>query len=182
MRYFTDTFALAPGPQAVLDSLRQSLPEFAHQARHSIGCLFSQRTLLDRGAPCRALTVVPAQISSKQPERLFHEWAMAQVFTPLYHGALPDFVCFLDIAEWPAHDRVAQEQLVYHELLHIQPKLDEYGAPRFEKSGRQVLHLVRHDAELFHAELERYGRLVPGFDEVALAIASGAREKRLRLA
>lgn len=172
-----DSFRLAPEPQATLDGLIRRLDDFAHLRQHTIGCLFSERALIDRGAQCRAVVGVPAQVTSKVHERQLLEWCYAQLFRPMLAGSVPDFVVFFDVAHWPRQP-LQREQLVFHELMHIQQRLDEYGAPRFEKSGRPALHLVPHDIEVFRAELVRYGELVPAFDEAALAIAAAASRNR----
>lgn len=173
MRHFADTFTLAPDVAAVAQRLLAE-DGFAHLHRARIGCLFSARVILDRGAVCRALVVVPAQISSKQIERVFHEWAMAQLLVPVFHGDLPDFVVFVDLAQWTAASALEQEQLVFHELSHIVQKRSSYDVPVFDHDGRPALRLAPHDAELFYAEVTRYGRIVPSFDDTAVAIAEGA--------
>jgi len=172
MRHFPDTFTRAAPIDALVRQLIADHDSFRHLRRASIGCLFSQRVILDRGAPARVVIVVPGQISSKQIERLFHEWAMAQLFE---HEELPDFVVFVDLALWQSDSELEREQLLFHELSHVQQKQDEFGAPRFEKSGRPALRLVPHDAEVFYSELKRYGRIVPAFTDTAIAIAEGAR-------
>jgi Putative phage metallopeptidase len=180
MRQFADTFALLPEAQAQLDLLRTTDPEFQHLQRTCIGALGSQRVILDRGATCRALVVKPAQLAGKQIERLFHEWAIAQLFRPLYGGTVPDFVVFFDVALWQSNDALEREQLCYHELTHVQQVRDEYDVPKFDKHGQALLRLVAHDAEVFYSELRRYGRVVPTFDDTAIAISIGARATRRR--
>ena len=183
MQHFSDTFMLAPEPQQQTQQLIERDDEFTHLRRHSIGCLFSQRTLTDRGALARAIVSVPAQVTSKAHERQLLEWCYAELFRPLYSGALPDFVVYFDMALWQRDSPLEREQLCYHELCHLQQRRDDYGAPKFEKSGRPAVHLVPHDVEVFHSELRRYGDVVPGFDDAAVAIADGVkRQRRLRLA
>lgn len=183
MQHFADTFTLAPEPQQCVQQLVAGEDCFSHIRRHRIGCVFSERVLTDRGAAARAVVSVPAQITSKAHERQFIEWAYAQLFRPLYAGALPDFVIYFDKALWSHDAPPEREQLCYHELCHVQQRRDSYNAPKFEKSGRPALHLAPHDVEVFHAELERYGRIVPTFDATAISIAAGAhRNPRLKIA
>lgn len=179
MRHFADTFTLLPEAQRICEEL-VSEPEFVHLRRARVGCVASQRAISDRGALCRAIVVKPAQLSGKQIERSFHEWAIAQLLTPLYQGELPDFVIFFDAALWTRESAVEREQLCYHELTHIQQKRDQYDAPKFERDGKPALRLVAHDAEVFYSELRRYGRVVPVFDDTAIAIADGARANKRR--
>lgn len=184
MRLFNDTFSLLPEAQDVNDVL-VSEPEFSHLRRARIGCVASERAITDRGTTCRALIVKPAQLSGKQIERTFHEWALAMLLAPLYKGELPDFVIFFDAALWRSATQLEREQLCYHELTHVQQRLTEFGAPKFERDGSPALRLVAHDAEVFYSELRRYGRVVPAFDQTAIAIADGARNatrRRLKVA
>ena len=182
--HFPDTFTLAPDVDSHVRQL-VALEDFAHLRRHTIGCLQTARQLFDRGAACRAVVSVPAQVTAKSFEQQFLKWSYAQLFRPLYNGAVPDFVIVVDAVLWQADTPVAREQLVYHELSHLQPRLDSYNVPQFERSGRHAVHLVPHDVEVFHAELQRYGAIVPAFEETALSIAAGARAplaKRLKRA
>jgi len=183
MQHFSDTFMLAPEPQRIVNELIAEDGDFEHIKRHIVGCLFTQRTLTDRGAHARAVISVPAQVTSKAHERQLLEWCYAELFRSELDGAIPDFVVYFDIALWMRDSPLEREQLCYHELCHLQQRRDEYGAPKFEKAGRAALQLVPHDVEVFHSELRRYGDVVPGFEDAALAIADGAkRHRRLRLA
>lgn len=179
MRHFADSFALLPEAQRMCDVL-VSEPEFQHLRRTTIGCIGSQRAILDRGALCRALVLKPAQLSGKQIERVFHEWAMSQLFQALYKGVLPAFCIFFDVALWDSATPVEREQLCYHELSHIQQKRNEYNTPKFERDGRPALRLVPHDAEVFYSELRRYADIVPTFNDTAIAIAEGAKRATRR--
>jgi hypothetical protein len=69
-----------------------------------------------------------------------------------------DFLVVLDAEYWlDATDR-QREILVYHELCHIQPSFDKYGAQRFSRdTGLPVLTLAGHDVEEFSAVVTRYG-------------------------
>ena len=183
MQQFSDTFMLAPEPQALVNELIAEDGDFDHIQRHTVGCLFTQRALTDRGSHARAVISIPAQVTSKAHERQLLEWCYAELFRSQLQGELPDFVVYLDMALWMRDSPLEREQLCYHELCHIQQRVDEYGAPKFEKNGRASLHLVPHDVERFYSELRRYGDVVPGFEDAALAIADGAkRHRRLRLA
>ena len=182
MRHFADTFSLAPAPQTVLDNLRTDDP-FTHTRRHTFGCLFSERALMDRGSPTRAIISIPAQITAKAHEHQLLEWSYAQLFRPLFKGDLPDFVVFFDKALWHKDTPLEREQLCFHELCHVKQRLGNYSAPQFEKNGRPRLYVAAHDVEVFHQELQRYGSIVPSFDDTAISIAIGAkRYRRLNVA
>jgi len=72
-------------------------------------------------------------------------------------GRLPAFLIILDETYWEAATPQAREILIFHELAHIQHKLDRYGAPRFDKDGLPVYGLVGHDVEEFTSVVARYG-------------------------
>lgn len=72
-------------------------------------------------------------------------------------GRLPRFLVILDEAYWLQASPRAREILVFHELAHIQHKLDRYGAPRFDKDGLPVYGLNGHDVEEFTSVVARYG-------------------------
>jgi hypothetical protein len=184
--YSPDAFTVAPEPAAHVAQLL-ALDPFAHLSRHTIGCLFCRRPLTDRGAAARGIVCVPAQLSGKSHERQLLEWCYAELFREQLAGELPDFVITFDYALWQLDSAVEREQLCYHELAHIQQRRDKWHAPQYEKSGRPALHLVPHDVEVFHSELQRYGAIVPAFDATAASITIGARSaagssRRLRRA
>lgn len=175
MVHFPDSFQPAADVLQVVQQLISGVAGFEHLKRATVGCLSSARAILDRGVLVPACILIPAQISSKQVERVFHEWALARLLEPQHHGELPDFVLYTDLAQWTGFDRISRERLVFHELSHIQQRTDAYDCPKFERDGRPSLGLRPHDAELFYAEVERYGRLVPAVDETAIAIAAGIK-------
>ncbi|AMG45513.1 hypothetical protein AL520_14460 [Achromobacter xylosoxidans] len=47
--------------------------------------------------------------------------------------------------------------LVEHELYHLGQRIDEFGAPAFDKEGRPKLRIVGHDVEEFIGVVARYG-------------------------
>lgn len=171
-------FTIAPEPQTLVNALLKDEEAFAHIRRHTIGCLFSTTVLNDRGVMARAMIGVPAQITSKAHERQLLEWCYSELFRPVYGGELPDFVMFVHAGLWLLDTPLLREQLCFHELCHVQQRKDEYGVPRFEKSGRAMLHLVPHDIERFYTELERYADVLPNSAKTAAAIAKGAMHKR----
>lgn len=77
-------------------------------------------------------------------------------------GYLPDFLILLDAEYWLGVDDAIREILIYHELQHVQPALDKYGAPRLDKiSGEPKLRIAGHDVEEFTAVVRRYGAWSP---------------------
>lgn len=80
------------------------------------------------------------------------EWMVERLF-----GRLPRFLVILDAEYWAAATDLQREILIFHELCHIQQKLDKFGAPRFDKDGLPVYGLKSHDVEEFSATVYRYG-------------------------
>jgi hypothetical protein len=174
-------FTLAADAQQIVADLVARESQFAHLQQHTVGCL-SAEGLTDRGAPARAVISIPAQVTSKAHERQLLEWCYIQLFRPLYGDTLPDFVIYFDRERWRRDAPLVREQLCFHELCHVQQRKDEWGAPKFEKSGRAALHLVPHDVERFYSELERYADVIPGTAATARAIVVGSTRRRLRVA
>lgn len=81
-------------------------------------------------------------------EQQFREW----------FGYTPEFMITLDAhfcqscsdAEWCA--------LIEHELYHVAHALDEFGAPKFSRTGKPKLKLRGHDVEEFIGVVRRYGQ------------------------
>src|SRR5262245_19857651 len=152
----TEMFTLAPEPQRIVAQLVKAEEVFAHLRRHTVACVFASEVLTDRGLTARAVISVPGQVASKAHERQFLEWCYVDLFKPLFKGKLPDFVIYVHAGLWLTDTPLLREQLMFHELCHVQQWKDKWGSPKYEKSGRPALHLVPHDVERFYGELERY--------------------------
>lgn len=72
-------------------------------------------------------------------------------------GHLPKFVVVINLPWWEQAAPIEREALVFHELLHVQQKIDKYGSPKFDRDGLPVYGLQGHDIEAFNAEVARYG-------------------------
>jgi hypothetical protein len=185
VQVFADSFDLAPEAQALAARLVSACDEFSHLADARLLCVASQRQPVLRGAPCEAFITSPAvQVS---PLKWLFEWMLAQLAAPLFGNDLPDYVLILDAALWPTLDDEHRERLIYHELSHIEPRIDEEtGIPKLSREdGRVMLKLVPHTYEFFDLEVRRYGPDVCGLTDAALAIADGhraAQRRRLRVA
>jgi hypothetical protein len=142
-----------------------------------------------RGSPAAAVICDP-HVQAIQPVKGLAEFLIAGFVHELCQGVDPDYLVFYDAARWSfltaADDQDRLERLVFHELLHLQPKVDQDGLPVLDKdSGRPKLVLVVHDYEFFDAEVRRYGPVVCDVDPVLEAIKVGnakavAREKAKR--
>lgn len=72
-------------------------------------------------------------------------------------GHLPQFVVVINAPWWEQASAREREALVFHELLHVQQKVDKYGTLKFDRDGLPAYGCRGHDVEAFHAEVARYG-------------------------
>lgn len=72
-------------------------------------------------------------------------------------GHLPKFVVVINAPWWEQAGPMEREALVFHELMHVQQKVDKFGAPKFDKDGLPVYGCQGHDIEEFRAVVARYG-------------------------
>lgn len=76
-------------------------------------------------------------------------------------GFLPQFIIVLDAGFWVAASDMEREALLFHELMHIQQKVDKYGSPKFDIHGNPSYGIKEHDVTAFNAEVARYGAWSP---------------------
>lgn len=101
--------------------------------------------------------------------RPLFEWLLLRMF-----GGIPDYLMILDRGFWDSVTPQTREALVFHELCHIKQKLDEYGAPKFNKqTGAAIYGLVAHDLEEFNAVVAKYGEWSPDIADFIAAAADG---------
>lgn len=179
MRTFPDSFALAGLPQATVALLIQDCSEFAHLAHARIACIFSERQLFLHGGPCAAL--ITTGPNTQGPCRHLVDWLLSRFTAPLHGDEDADFLILVDRVVWDALDLERRERLCYHELCHIQQVEDENGVGKFSREdGRPMLKLRPHDAEVFNAELEKYGAVICDFDATVAAVVEGEKRRRAR--
>ena len=73
-------------------------------------------------------------------------------------GFEPQFLVVLDAAYWSQATPRQREILVFHELSHIKQAENEFGAPKFTKTGEPIYTLRGHDVEEFTDVVARYGQ------------------------
>lgn len=86
-----------------------------------------------------------------------------------WFGTIPDFIITLDARyaatcgdpEWCA--------LIEHELYHCGQERDEFGAPKFRKSGLPAFAMRGHDVEEFVGVVARYGAAATGVRDLVEA-------------
>lgn len=80
-------------------------------------------------------------------EQQFKEW----------FGHVPDYLITLDASYCASCGDAEFCALVEHEHFHIAQKVDDFGAPAFDKDGFPKLGIRGHDVEEFVGVVERYG-------------------------
>lgn len=161
---------------------------FAHLQEASIGVAWTNVPAPVKGAREPGLRAVGmAEIFAPRPAKRWimarQEWAMHRIFGL----ELPDFAIWLDAPNWAADTVSIATKLctATHELLHCGQAEDEYGAPKYVRSGakrgRPVWSLVPHDVERFNLEVEMFGAAAAGVIPMARAIAAGATMRQVLL-
>jgi hypothetical protein len=84
-----------------------------------------------------------------------------------------DFVILLNAAAWPHLEDRQREALLFHELEHAQPRLDDDGEQVQDESGRPQWRIRKHDLEAFVSEYALYGAWREG---IAAFVAAGRED------
>lgn len=158
---------------------------FAHLQDASVGVGWTNVHAPTPGAADGRRTVGLAEIFQPRPAKRWimerQRWAMHQIFGL----EIPDFVIWFDAGHWAADTVSIATKLgvATHELLHCGQALDEYGAPKYARSGQRkgqpVWSLVPHDVEQFNLVVEWFGAEAAGVIPMARALAAGATMRQL---
>lgn len=99
-----------------------------------------------------------------------------------WFGETPDFLITLD-AEYCAQCSDAEFcALVEHELLHAGQARDEFGAPKFSKTGRPMFAMRGHDVEEFVSIVRRYGASAAHVSDLVDAANKGPQIAQVKIA
>jgi hypothetical protein len=90
-----------------------------------------------------------------------------------WFGGVPDFVITLSAPYAEQCDDATFCALVEHELSHCGQEPDEFGMPRFKKSGLPAFCMRSHDVEEFVGVVRRYGADAAGVRAMIDAAATG---------
>lgn len=118
---------------------------------------------------------VVGQAERGKPGGSMGKWVRGRIEmqTLEWFGGEPDFVLTFH-AEYAAQASDAVFcALVEHELYHCGQERDEFGQPKFHKSGLPAFCIRGHDVEEFVGVVRRYGAIDPGV--VAMVAAAGER-------
>lgn len=87
------------------------------------------------------------------------KWRKARVEQQIaeWFGFEPDFILTFDARYASQCSDIEWCALVEHELYHCGQEKDEFGAPKFRKSGQPAFTMRGHDVEEFVGVVSRYG-------------------------
>jgi hypothetical protein len=87
------------------------------------------------------------------------KWARGRVEQQItqWFGQVPDFILTFNACYWAECSDAEALALTEHELYHAGQELDEFGAPKFRKSGEPAFGIRGHDIEEFVGVVRRYG-------------------------
>lgn len=165
-----------PDPAVVFARLL-ALPEHAHFAEAEARVEFLMRGHEEIRAGHRVLgTVFRPDVQGRLSD--VFKWLLDEKFG-CAEGERIDFLVVLDAQFWLDAGDVDREILVYHEMQHMQPAFDKFGAQRFcRETGLPVLALVGHDVEEFAAVARRYGAHSQELNDFVHAISEGDARHR----
>lgn len=146
-------------------------PDHAHLATAHLGVLFANDPSRHQGRTILGQCEIPQPAGSR--------WASMRGAAQLaaWFGAVPDALLTFDVAYATRCDPTAWCALAEHELRHCAQKVTGEGEPMFSReTGRPLLTLRGHDAELFIGDVRRYGMAVPGVREIVHAATQAQRE------
>jgi hypothetical protein len=90
-----------------------------------------------------------------------------------WFGDIPDFILTFD-AKYASQCSDAEFMaLVEHELMHCGQERDEWGAPKFRKSGLPAFCMRAHDVEEFVGVVRRYGATSQALRDMVDAVNKG---------
>jgi len=128
-------------------------PDHLHLTAASIGVLWTNVANSRHGRR------IVGQAEFKPPAGGVGKWARARAESQIlgWFGQKPDFMLTFDAEYATACSDIEFCALVEHELYHCGQERDEFGAPKFHKSGLPAFCLRGHDVEEFTGIVRRYG-------------------------
>ncbi len=114
---------------------------------------------------------VVGQAEGAEPQGAMGKWARARVIAQVYgwFGRMPDFIITIDALHALECSDAEFCALIEHELYHCAQQRDEFGLPKFKKSGQLVWAIRGHDVEEFVGVVRRYGASAAGITAIVEA-------------
>lgn len=102
---------------------------------------------------------IVGQCELGQPQGAMGRWSKARAEQQVigWFGQVPDFILTFDACYWAECSDAEAMALTEHELSHAGQQQDEFGAPKFRKSGLPAFGMRSHDIEEFVSVVRRYG-------------------------
>lgn len=145
--------------------------DHGHLSSVHIGWLWAASRHVDRGSE-KAATVTLTK--DGEPSK----WSDAIRLTFLHGHFGEDLPPVYITCSAPATAHYDDRQffaLIDHELEHVKPALDQYGAPRFSALGKLLLRKVPHEFEGFSGTVARWGAPASGAASVVRAALTPPR-------
>lgn len=155
-------------------------PEHIHLAAATIGFLWTNVANKRRGRRVAGEAEMPERYKGMRAGT----WTVAALEYQLtkWFGAVPTFKIVFDAELWYQSDDVGRLALLEHELYHCGQAVDEFGLPKFSKSGLPKFRIRGHDIEEFTSVVRRYGIEATGQDRVDFVAAAAAEPEVSRVA
>jgi putative metallopeptidase len=144
-------------------------PDHQHLVHASLGALW---TSVENARHGRRIV---GQAELGKPACAMGRWGRARAEQQIreWFGEVPDFILTFDARYADTCGDAQFLALVEHELYHAGQELDEFGAPRFKKSGLPAFCMRGHDVEEFVGVVRRYGADAAGVRAMIDAAAEG---------
>lgn len=155
-------------------------PEHVHLTAATIGFLWTNVGNKRRGRRVAGEAEMPERYKGMRAGT----WTVAALEYQLteWFGTVPTFKIVFNAELWRDNDDVGRLALLEHELYHCGQAVDEFGLPKFSKSGLPKFRIRGHDIEEFTSVVRRYGIEATGQDRVDFVAAAAAEPEVSRVA
>jgi hypothetical protein len=118
------------------------------------------------------------------PQGAMGRWAKARAEQQVigWFGQVPDFILTFDACYWAECSDAEAMALVEHEIYHAGQEIDEFGAPKFKKTGEPAFGIRGHDIEEFVGVVRRYGAGAAHVEAMVAAAKAGPEISAARIA
>lgn len=123
----------------------------------------------------RQMRRIVGQAELGDPQGAMGKWAKARARAQVkgWFGHMPDFIITIDAGFAAEADDATFCALIEHELYHCSQERDQYGMPKFSRTGQPVPAMRGHDVEEFIGVVRRYGAEAAGVAAMVKAANTG---------